>query len=136
MGIPSLMASLAARLRLGAALTMRRRAEQIAKEHARLVERRADAGLARAAWPPRAERMWALELANENDAALAAALTSLSGSLTESSRSEGRGGSEGGSSEGLPVSQGMADEVADELLREAELRLLAAHALEEELDTP
>lgn len=136
MGIPSLTASLAARLRLGAALTMRCRAEQIAKEHARLVERRAAAGLARAAWPPRAERMRALELANENDAALAAALTSLSGLLTESSRSEGRGGSEGGSSEGLLVSRGRADEMADELLREAELRLLAAHALEEELDTP
>ena len=36
----------------------------------------------------------------------------------------------------MPVSRGRADEMADELLREAELRLLAAHALEEELDTP
>ena len=138
-GLPTLGHGLDEILRSRASSRVRRRAAAIAQEHTRLVDRRARAMFAA---DPDAELLLAHERAQENDIALKSVLDRLEERLRKdySSRDEAdaqqqqqleaRAEQEQGEEQALSTGGGM---MAAELLREAELRLQAARAFDDQL---
>ena len=136
-GLPTLGHGLDEILRSRASSRVRRRAAAIAQEHTRLVDRRA-----MFAADPDAELLLAHERAQENDIALKSVLDRLEERLRKdySSRDEAdaqqqqqleaRAEQEQGEGQSLSTGGGM---MAAELLREAELRLQAARAFDDQL---
>lgn len=142
-GLPTLGDGLDEILRSRASSRVRRRAAAIGQEHTRLVDRRARAMFAA---NPDAELLLAHERAQENDIALTSVLDRLEERLRMDyssrdeadaqqqqqleARAEQEQGEEQGEEQALSTGGGM---MAAELLREAELRLQAARAFDDQL---
>ena len=118
-GLPALTASLDRQLRHKAEALIRQRAELVASEHARLVERR---GPLMTMGVADAELLVSNEWAHENDELIEELIEELgellgAGRATKQRAGEGEGGAA----------------AAEQLLRDAELRLMAARQLDSEL---
>ena len=132
-GLPALTASLDRQIRSRAEAPLRQRAEAVAREHASLIERR---GPALAKGAANAKLLRANEWAHENDEEIASLMVRLGELLRAGRATKRRIGMVPAFRAPSPAEEEEAEggaAAAAELLREAELRLMAARHLDGEL---